>query len=293
MKFAYLIMAHHRFDVLKMLLADLDYAGNDIFLHIDKKTKNIPTEDLKKCVKHSRLIFVKRIPVYWGHFSQIKCVLNLLKKASEFSTYDYYHLLVGVEFPLMSQNNIHNFFQNHNGKEFIGYCMDGGFEERIKYYYIGSKYYRNRDNWLKRKIYNIGHKLLLLQKKIGINRLKHSTDYYKKGYANWSITHGLARYIVENEQNIMKEYRWTFCADELCFHTLVYNSTFYQNVYDQNDEYHSAMRITTWEDPLNQFHLCDVPMLMNSNRLFARKFDDKDAIATITAIIENRQNNTE
>ena len=38
-KHAYLIMAHHRFDVLKMLLTDLDYKDNDIYLHIDKKQK--------------------------------------------------------------------------------------------------------------------------------------------------------------------------------------------------------------------------------------------------------------
>lgn len=30
-KHAYLIMAHHRFDVLKMLLTDLDYKDNDIY----------------------------------------------------------------------------------------------------------------------------------------------------------------------------------------------------------------------------------------------------------------------
>ena len=75
-KHAYLIMAHHRFDVLKMLLTDLDYKDNDIYLHIDKKTKNAPIEDLKKCVNVSRLVFIDRIPVYWGHSSQTQCVLQ-------------------------------------------------------------------------------------------------------------------------------------------------------------------------------------------------------------------------
>jgi hypothetical protein len=66
MKFAYLIMAHHRFDVLKFLLKDLDDERNDIFLHIDKKTGVYNQAELKNCVNKANLIFVKRHPVYWG-----------------------------------------------------------------------------------------------------------------------------------------------------------------------------------------------------------------------------------
>ena len=34
---AYLIMAHHRFDILGAVLLDLDDYRNDIFLHVDRK----------------------------------------------------------------------------------------------------------------------------------------------------------------------------------------------------------------------------------------------------------------
>ena len=290
MRFAYLIMAHHRFDVLKMLLSDLDYKDNDIFLHIDKKTKNAPIEELKQCVQHSRLIFVKRIPVYWGHSSQIECVLNLLKEATDYSQYDYYHLLVGVEFPLMTQEKIHKFFLENKGKEFIGFDKNQGFEDRIRYYYFWNKYLRDRSSLIKKTLYYSGRILLKIQKKIGFSRLKHDKEYYRKGYANWSITDSLARFFVENSRKIMNECRWSFCADELCFHTLVYHSRFLQNVYDYEDEYHSSMRITTWTDKHNQLHFEDVPMLLKSGRLFARKFDDEMATETIAEIIRLRDN---
>ena len=152
-KHAYLVMAHHRFDVLKMLLTDLDYKDNDIYLHIDKKTKNAPIEDLKKCVHVSRLVFIDRIPVYWGHSSQTQCVLNLLKAATDSFAYDYYHLLVGVEFPLMTQDQIHRFFEENNGKEFIGYVNGQGYEERIKYYYFWWKYYRGGNTLPKKTLF--------------------------------------------------------------------------------------------------------------------------------------------
>ena len=134
-----------------------------------------------------------------------------------------------------------------------------------------------------------GRILLKIQKKIGINRLKYDGDYYKKGYANWSITDALARFFVEHSETIMRECRLSYLADEVCFHTLVYHSSFHSNIYDFEDEYHSAMRITSWTDPHNQLHYDDVPMLIDSNRLFARKFDDDRAIETINEIIRLRK----
>ena len=177
MKFAYLIMAHHRFDVLKMLLSDLDYKDNDIYLHVDKKTKGFSADEVKKCVKYSRLIIVKSIPVYWGHSSQIKCVLNLLSTARKTEKYDYYHLLVGVEFPLLSQERIHSFFEENRGKEFIGFDKVQGFEDRIKYYYFGYKYYRNSNNRLERILLAAGGKLLSFQKSIGISCISIQIRY--------------------------------------------------------------------------------------------------------------------
>ncbi len=288
MKFAYLIMAHHRFDVLKLLLSDLDHQDNDIFLHIDKKTKNAPIEELKKCVHYSRLIFIHRIPVYWGHASQIQCVMNLLTEATNYASYDYYHLMVGVEFPLMSQDKIHQFFEKNNGYEFIGFDNKRKYAERLQYYYFFYKYARS-NTIIKKSLFYVGRVLVALQKRIGVNRLKYEKEYYMKGYANWSITDALARFFVNNTKEIMKECKWSFCADEVCFHTLVFHSDFFHKVYDFDDEYHSAMRITSWTDSKNQMHMEDVTMLIRSGKIFARKFDDEMAEETIRELIRSRK----
>lgn len=42
MKHAYLIMAHNRPEMLKRLVDALDDERNDIFIHFDKKWKNVP-----------------------------------------------------------------------------------------------------------------------------------------------------------------------------------------------------------------------------------------------------------
>ena len=45
-KHAYLIIAHTQFELLDVLLELLDYAENDIYLHIDKKVGNIDVDRL-------------------------------------------------------------------------------------------------------------------------------------------------------------------------------------------------------------------------------------------------------
>ena len=288
MKFAYMIMAHHRPDVLEQLLTDLDDERNDIFLHIDKKSNAIDEQTIKKCVKKARIILIKRISVYWGDYSIVKCILNLLEAAVEYGYHDYYHLLVGVEFPLKTQDYLHKFFEANRGKEFIGFDNHSkNFTDRIKYYHLFAKDARSKYKY-QHFLYRINKKLLVLQKKIHLNRLKEKDSYYKKGYMNWSITHDLALLFISEGKKQLKTYRYSSCSDELVFQTITYNSTFYNNVYDINDEYHSCMRITTWVDPKNQFHMKDVDMLLSSGKLFARKFDTDDAVQIIKEIVSRR-----
>jgi len=63
-----------------------------------------------------------------GHSSQIQSVLNLLKAAVDHAHYDDYHLLVDVEFPLVSHEKILRFFLRNHGKEFIGFDKNQGRE---------------------------------------------------------------------------------------------------------------------------------------------------------------------
>ena len=68
----------------------------------------------------------------------------------------------------------------------------------------------------------------------------------------------------------------------------MYNSNFINNVYDIQDEYHSSMRLQNWNNQYNRYCLKDLSILINSNRLFARKIDGEDALELIDAIRKNR-----
>lgn len=63
-KHAYLIIEHKDNFVLETLIELLDDSRNDIFIHIDKKTKNFNFEKYKNKVKFSKIYFIPRIKVY-------------------------------------------------------------------------------------------------------------------------------------------------------------------------------------------------------------------------------------
>lgn len=288
MKHAYLIMAHHRFDILEMILHDLDDERNDIFIHVDKKTKSFPVDELRKGVKFSHLYFTDRIKVNWGGFSQIKCELILLETALKKGSYQYFHLLCGVEVPLKSQDYIHQFFDEHKGYEFIGFDNAGMFYDRVCYWHLFNEIWR-KSGLIYDVLKKISNYAILLQRKMKIDFAKKYCLDFKKGNANWSISSELAKYIIANKKLIKKIFKHSFCADELFVHTLVYNSNFKNRVYDLKDEYRSVMRLSQWENEKNQYHLADIEILTNTERLFARKIDGDDAIELINAIIKGRK----
>ena len=91
---AYLIIAHNQWDLLFILMHLIDDERNDIYLHIDKKAKDVPLEELRSCTKLSRITIVDRIPVYRGTYSLFDAEMILMKAALEGKdNYSYFHLL--------------------------------------------------------------------------------------------------------------------------------------------------------------------------------------------------------
>ncbi len=75
--------------------------------------------------------------VSWGGYSQVQCEILLLKEAIEHN-YDYYHLMSGVDLPIKTNKEIHEFFIKNKGKEFISFdkkATKSSIRERIIYYY--------------------------------------------------------------------------------------------------------------------------------------------------------------
>ena len=73
-----------------------------------------------------------------GGYSQINVELALLSETTK-TPHAYYHLISGVDFPLKSQADIHQFFDDNAGKEYISFdqCKERmeEYKDRIRYYH--------------------------------------------------------------------------------------------------------------------------------------------------------------
>lgn len=268
MKHAYMIIAHGDFDILKKTIQMLDDERNDIYIHIDKKTKNFDFDEIKRIPKKSNLTFTKRISVSWGGYSQIECEYILFKAATNNHHYDYYHLISGTDMPLASQNVIHDFFDAHHGQEFVGFQKDAQLDEyagRIKYYHFFQSWNRNGSKLCER----LQRFSLKIQKKLHVNRIKHKKIQFKKGLNWFSATDSFMRYVLQNESQVRRMYKYGHCVDEIFIQTLLYNSQHYQNLYKGP---FASRRYTDWTRGCPYtFTEEDFDLLVNSGCFWARK----------------------
>lgn len=284
---AYLIMAHNKFEQLKCLLDLLDDPRNDIYLHIDKKAK---VRDLGVKLKHSNLIMVDPIRVTWGGHSQIDCEMLLFKNAAP-KHYMYYHLISGVDLPIKTQDEIHAFFQEHAGKSFIGYDKNaiktGNFLFRTQYYHLFRNVIgRSRKLWV-RVLKKIERLFMKLQRAVHFKR-KDIIPLYKG--ANWvSITDEMVQFVLGCEKIIKKQFYYSLCADEVFLHSVAMYSPYRDKIIDD------TCREIDWNrgEPYT-YRKEDVPNLLASSAMFARKFDcdvDQEAIDLIVDDLKKRSNN--
>ena len=210
--------------------------------------------------------------------------LALLSEAVK-TPHAYYHLISGVDFPLKSQADIHQFFDDNAEKEYIAInqCDERmeEFKDRIRYYHwLQDKIGRNSGK-LVAIMYRLENASLRIQRMLKVDRLKRCPYEIKKG-ANWfSITHGLALYLL-NQGNIKKYFGEDLCADELVVQTLAYASPYRDNIAEGN------LRFIDWHrgGPYT-FTSDDYSQLVESDRLFARKFDENVDLKSVEMLLEH------
>ena len=270
MKHAFLILAHNEFRVLQALVSSLDDERNDIFVHFDKKVKDIP--DLK-VDKAGLFVLGKRIGVYWGGFSMVRAEECLFEEAVARGPYQYYHLLSGVDLPLKSQDYIHDFFQRNSGKEFITFesCNDEEVDNRMRYIHLFQRGFRDWTCIL----YRVRGMFVQAQKRLLLKRNREVVFY--KGSQWVSVSDGLARKFVASRSWIRKVFNHTLIPDESVFQTLCMCSSFKENVYDLSDEISGNQRLVNWDEgKVKYWSASDFATLESSPAIFARKFNGSD-----------------
>lgn len=296
-KHAYLIMAHNNFEQLKFLLGLLDDERNDIFLMIDKKATISPSElkALESACSVSKVRLVERIDVRWGDYSLIKAEMILLEEAGK-RHYEYYHLLSGSDLPLVSQDKIHAFFDQHPNKIFISNVSSeikekNQIDERVKYkHYFNRMQSKNLRVKLLGKFYQKADRLSVKIQKILKKDWLAQNGLTEVGYASqwFTIDDETAQMLIKNEKYIEHVFKRSVLCDEVFIPTMISREKMEDKLYlqaelhDRPDELQGNLRyINWWEEGLSgsspyvwqdgdEYRLEDATEL---GHFFARKFD--------------------
>ncbi len=268
MTHAWLIIAHNEFGILQRLASMLDCEGSDIYLHFDRKVKQVPEIQ----VVHSRLFRLsdqERVDVRWGSVSQIRCELALFEAAAKNGPYDYYHMISGTTLPLKPMAQIDRFFREAEGKSVLtGLCQDTPYQETLKVrrYNLFLKNYTSSNRTL-RRLSQFGWKsAIALQRLLHIEANRERT-FYKA--SNWlSLSEEAVQYILSRKQAILKTYRWSFCGDEYFVPSELMTSPLKDQILN-SDTY---LKREIARDKAATFSLADYPDLATTDFLFARKF---------------------
>lgn len=271
MKHAFLILAHNEFGLLQTLVDCLDDARNDLFVHIDRKVAALPSLHSQ----HAGLkVIDRRVDVRWGDYSMVEAELALFKEAAACGPYRYYHLISGVDLPLMTPDAMHRFFEEHDGKEFIGYTlteMDAMLVRRMQRWHPFPRHFsRKRNAWSAPRAL-----CLKVQELLGIKR-NRDVDF-KKGTQWVSVTEAMVQYLLERKAWVKKTFTHTFVPDECVFQTLAWMSPLRDNIYDTTSDAAGCLRAIGWrDDELYDWSAADYDKLAASGAVFARKFNSRD-----------------
>ena len=221
LKIAYLILTHRNPRLLKRTVQALSSDDCSFFIHIDKKSDIADFSE----IRGDNVSFTnKRVPVYWGEYSQVRAILLLIRQALESSEhYDYLVLLSGSEYPLRGRRYIHAYLEANQGVEFMNLGKvpaPGKPLARITTLRFES------DKPVRRLASRALAKIGLVQRDLR-KHLGKLEPY--SGRTWWALTESASQFLMEfivQHPQIERFFENTFAADESFLHTILGNSAF-------------------------------------------------------------------
>lgn len=261
MKTAIIIQAHKNPRQVARLCGALRHPDFDLFLNLDAKSD---LETFRREIQDVTWI-EKRIPIYWGGFSQVRATLNALEQVLDApQKYDFVMLASGQDYPIVLMSEIARQLNQNPGRQFMNYRKiedDNPVRKWFQRHHVElrSTQRSNRINHLIRKCLP------------PLRNLPFAAVY--KGSQWWTLSVECARYVVErarNDQRIMRIFNRTHCSDESFFHTLIFDSEFAQTVVPSNRRY------IKWVDRRPHPEILtvdDYDSIVATDNWIARKFD--------------------
>lgn len=276
MKQAILVTAYTNIEHLNFLTDSLseEYI---YYIHIDKKS-NIGKREIKKLSEKENVALIsQKYNVTWGGINHLKAILFLLQNALKDTTFAYFHLITGHDYPIKKPSEITSFLEKNRGKEFLEYNKlpynrweNGGYDRLL--YYNMYDCFNARKGWKNILI----KKFISIQRHLGLKR-KFPKDFPQDLYGGstyWTLSRECIEYVFDYMKKnpwFLRRFKYTFCSEEFFFQTLILNSPFRESAVN------NSKRFIVWEERNGNFpanlDVTDYDDILKSDAFFARKFE--------------------
>lgn len=303
MNIAYLISAHTDASQLARLIGAL-HADADFFVHIDQKSD---IRQFTAAIQSANVHFLEsRVDVRWGTMLEVDYQMLLIKAAIDSPCkYDRIFFLSGMDYPLWSNARIERWLEEHQGEEILqGLCLASPeVEARHTLIYRIARPFVNLP-WLSGKWnQRIGIVLRNLLKWVGYRKeltFMMDGDEWSlwKGSAWWCISEELARYVYDmymHHPDITDYFKNSFGQAETLIQTIAFNSSEWASrCMAATGNYRSLQELTPlhhidYVPVIRVWKSGDLPVLLQSGKMFARKFQSGVSDDLITEIEEERR----
>jgi Core-2/I-Branching enzyme len=285
-RIAIMMLVHKNEEQVKRLINHLS-KDFDIYVHIDKRAPiKIPSQ--------VNIFVYKKYKTYWGSFNSIMATLYLLGEAYK-KRYDRYILISGEDLPIKSNEEIIKFFED-NQNEYITVDklptrkhLKADLNRVTKYW--PNKGGADKNDIIFRIIGKIERMTLHFMNRIRTRPIDY--DFYG-GDAWFNITNTSVKSIFEyirNNNKYIQRFKWTRVGDEIFYQTIIRkieNLKVIDNCLRYVDRRNGAAHPKILREE-------DYEKIINSNNLFARKFDitvDKNIIDAVYKRINGNASKT-
>ena len=273
MRTVFLTLAHRRPEQVALLVRTLTANAGRVYLHVDAKAD---VQAFISVIPRDNVHIVNpSVSVRWGGFSVVAATLTGLRAiiAREDPPY-FVVLLSGQDFPAKPISYIENFFGRSESSAYIRYGRMGTPQ--------GKPNLRYERYWLRyeRRFPFVRNVESMLNKVLPARRFPYGLVPYG-GTQWWSARHEMVQHVVEfvdSRPDYYRFFRLTQVPDEMFFHTIMLNSPFRERVVCDHLRY---ARFPPGTDSPEVLARDDIPEVLGSPALIARKFDDLGVVSQL------------
>lgn len=286
---AFVILSHKQPKLLGRIVNVLKSENHYFFINVDKK--HIDFLEFKNEVEGENVTFFRE-SIYHCGYSHLEVLYKIFKYALSYTTrIDYIHVISGQDYPIRSNKQFDEFFENTNHS--FMYIDSGDFKESMagRYKKYANGWYLNKTEGLLFEIWNKFHLSFIMGKIIKRKEIPN----YVGGWDWFSWERTVLEYVVnfmDQNPEYVKRYNHTLCPTEHLFPTILQD-----RCHELLIESNNPLRYISWQPHrlISEtyrpfiFNELDYNYIKESKAFFCRKVDEANSAKLLDLLDEHRQ----